>query len=199
MDDLITDELERARAFGAARPLGIALRAAAAVAVDDEPILLLEESVAVLRTSPARTERARSLVALGAALRRANHRVAARTALHEGLALAEELGATAIASQARIELTAAGTRLPARDQTGAGRLTASERRVCAMAITGMSNPEIAQALFVTRATVESHLHSAYRKLAITSRTQLGAALGSRHPPATVAEPSGTAVTFADTT
>jgi DNA-binding CsgD family transcriptional regulator len=45
-----------------------------------------------------------------------------------------------------------------------------------MAAEGMSNPEIAQALFVTRATVESHLHSAYTKLAISSRGELAAAV-----------------------
>jgi DNA-binding NarL/FixJ family response regulator len=51
-----------------------------------------------------------------------------------------------------------------------------------MAAGGASNPEIAQALFVTRATVESHLHAAYRKLDITSRKELPGALdpaGSR--------------------
>jgi DNA-binding CsgD family transcriptional regulator len=61
-------------------------------------------------------------------------------------------------------------------RSGIDALTASERRVCEMAAAGMSNPEIAQALFVTRATVESHLHSAYRKLDLTSRRQLGDAL-----------------------
>jgi DNA-binding NarL/FixJ family response regulator len=45
-----------------------------------------------------------------------------------------------------------------------------------MAASGLSNPEIAQALFVTRATVESHLHASYRKLEIASRDELPAAL-----------------------
>jgi DNA-binding CsgD family transcriptional regulator len=45
-----------------------------------------------------------------------------------------------------------------------------------MAASGMSNPEIAQALFVTRATVESHLHAAYRKLGVPGRKALAAAL-----------------------
>jgi DNA-binding CsgD family transcriptional regulator len=55
-------------------------------------------------------------------------------------------------------------------------LTASERRVALMAARGMTNPQIAQALFVTRATVESHLHRSYQKLDITSRAQLTDAL-----------------------
>jgi DNA-binding NarL/FixJ family response regulator len=46
-----------------------------------------------------------------------------------------------------------------------------------MAAEGLSNPEIAQALFVTRATVESHLHAAYRKLDISSRGELAQVVG----------------------
>ena len=45
-----------------------------------------------------------------------------------------------------------------------------------MAAEGMSNPQIAQALFVTRKTVETHLSHAYRKLDIGSRAELPAAL-----------------------
>ena len=43
----------------------------------------------------------------------------------------------------------------------------------------MSNPAIAQALFVTRATVESHLHASYRKLGLRSRKELRQALGGQ--------------------
>ena len=62
-------------------------------------------------------------------------------------------------------------------------LTASERRVAELAAEGLSNPEIAQALFVTRKTVETHLGRAYRKLGITSRTRLTAALAGAAPDA----------------
>jgi DNA-binding NarL/FixJ family response regulator len=47
-----------------------------------------------------------------------------------------------------------------------------------MAAEGMSNREIAQALFVTLRTIEMHLSNAFRKLAISSRTQLAGALAS---------------------
>jgi DNA-binding CsgD family transcriptional regulator len=57
-------------------------------------------------------------------------------------------------------------------RSGVDALTPSERRVCQLAAEGHSNPEIAQALFVTRRTVESHLASAYRKLGISSREGL---------------------------
>jgi DNA-binding CsgD family transcriptional regulator len=55
-------------------------------------------------------------------------------------------------------------------------LTPSERRVARMAAEGMSNKELAQALFVTVKAVEVHLSSVYRKLQINSRAQLAEAL-----------------------
>jgi DNA-binding CsgD family transcriptional regulator len=65
--------------------------------------------------------------------------------------------------------------------TGVDALTPSERRVARMAAQGMSNKELAQALFVTVKAVEVHLSSAYRKLQIGSRAQLAQALASsRH-------------------
>jgi DNA-binding CsgD family transcriptional regulator len=60
--------------------------------------------------------------------------------------------------------------------SGVGSLTPSERRVAEMAAEGDTNREIAQALFVTPKTVEVHLSSAYRKLGISSRSQLPKAL-----------------------
>ena len=69
--------------------------------------------------------------------------------------------------------------------TGLEALTPSERRVAELAAGGMSNPEIAQALFVTLNTVESHLRHGYQKLAISSRSQLPTALRSAAPPASM--------------
>jgi DNA-binding NarL/FixJ family response regulator len=57
-----------------------------------------------------------------------------------------------------------------------GSLTASERRVADRAADGLSNRDIAQALYVTPKTVEVHLSNAYRKLGIGSRRELPAAL-----------------------
>ncbi|MGD9572699.1 MAG: helix-turn-helix transcriptional regulator, partial [Thermoleophilia bacterium] len=75
------------------------------------------------------------------------------------------------------ELYAAGARPRTPALAGAEALTASERRVAALAAEGRTNKEIAQALFVTLKTVEVHLSHAYRKLGIASRRELGAALG----------------------
>ncbi|HEV2786183.1 MAG TPA: helix-turn-helix transcriptional regulator, partial [Solirubrobacteraceae bacterium] len=103
-------------------------------------------------------------------------RVQAREALREGLDLAQRCGAAAVAERAREELVAAGARPRVAALSGVDALTPSERRVAGMAAEGMSNREIAQALFVTPRTVEMHLSNAFRKLDIRSRTQLVQAL-----------------------
>ena len=80
--------------------------------------------------------------------------------------------------QARTELWATGARPRRAQLSGADALTAAERRVAGMAADGMSNPEIAQALFVTINTVEGHLRHVYQKLSISSRTELPGVLGA---------------------
>ena len=59
----------------------------------------------------------------------------------------------------------------------AARLTPREREVAELAARGRSNREIAEALHVSRRTVDSHLDHAYTKLGITTRHELPAALG----------------------
>ena len=66
---------------------------------------------------------------------------------------------------------------------GARPLTVSERRVAEPAGEGRNNPEIAQVLFVTRKTVETHLGHVYHKLGVPGRGQLGRALAEQTPTA----------------
>jgi DNA-binding CsgD family transcriptional regulator len=169
---LAADELRRAETFGSARAIGIALRAHALVGPPAERSDRLAAALAVLEPSPARLEHARVLVDLGAALRAAGQRRAAREPLLEGLALASRCGARALVRRARAELAAIGIRPRTADHTGVDALTPSERRVVDLAATGGTNREIAQTLFVTEKTVETHLGRAFRKLDISSRRQL---------------------------
>lgn len=171
------DDLDRARRWGAASGIGIALRASALIEGGAPSVDRLREAVEVLAGSPARLEQARALTDLGAALRRANRRREARPALLQGLHLAERCSARALTERARTELRAAGGQSSAPGAIGVQQLTASERRVAELAAEGHSNPEIAQALFVTRKTVETHLGNVYRKLAISGRGKLRRALG----------------------
>jgi DNA-binding CsgD family transcriptional regulator len=175
--ELAGQELTDARAFGAPRALGIALRVAGLTHGDDEGIALLEESVAVLRDSPAQLERGHSLCELGAALRRSGHRAAAREPLSEALDLAARCGARTLAARAREELKAAGARPRSEWRTGVEALTPSELRVARLAAEGRTNREIAQALYVTLKTVEGHLARVFDKLRITGRAELAQGLG----------------------
>jgi class 3 adenylate cyclase/DNA-binding CsgD family transcriptional regulator len=179
---LAQEEVELARAWGAPRTLGRALRILGLIQGGDEGIALIRDAVAVLEPSPARLEHAYALANLGAALRRANHRAEARERLRQALELAQRGGATVLAEQAHEELIATGARPRRVELSGAAALTPSERRIAAMAAEGMSNREIAQALFVTLRTVEMHLSNAFRKLGVSSRTQLPAALAEVEAP-----------------
>jgi DNA-binding CsgD family transcriptional regulator len=176
---LAYEEIELARAFDVPRELGMALRAAALVEGGELSIDLLREAVAVLERSPAELERARALTDLGGALRRAGRRSAAREPLRTGMDLAQRCGATVLAERAHRELVASGARPRRLVLRGVDALTASERRVAEMASEGLTNREIAQALFVTEKTVEGHLGHSYRKLGIHSRSELPSGLARR--------------------
>jgi DNA-binding CsgD family transcriptional regulator len=173
---LAAEELELARTWGAPRALGAALRAAGLVEGGERGLALLEEALHVLSDSPAKLEHAKASTELGAALRRANRRTQARDQLRHAVELATICGATALAQRAERELLATGARPRRIALSGVHALTPSERRVAELAAEGPTNREIAQALFVTQRTVEVHLTSIYRKLGISSRSQLAAAL-----------------------
>jgi DNA-binding NarL/FixJ family response regulator len=123
-------------------------------------------------------EAAHARLELGAALRRANQRAAAREHLRAALDMAHRCGAEPVRLKAEQELAATGARPRRVLLTGVESLTASERRIVELAAAGASNPHIAQQLFVTRKTVETHLSHAYQKLGISSRQQLAAALAA---------------------
>ena len=173
---LAGEERSLARRWGDPHAIGASLRVLGLVEGGEAGIGLLREAVEVLAGSQARLEHAHALVDLGAALRRANQRTEARQRLREGVDLARAVGALALAERANEEIAATGARPRKILRTGLDALTASERRVAQLAADGMSNKEIAQTLFITIKTVELHLSSAYRKLEISSRAQLGNAL-----------------------
>ncbi len=116
-------------------------------------------------------DRARTLLALGRALRRRRAWRAARDALERAAEAFDALGSDGWAEQARAELD----RIAARRGRPAGELTPAEEQVARLAIEGRSNKEIAAALVVTVHTVEAHLSNCYAKLGIRSRTQLAGA------------------------
>jgi ATP/maltotriose-dependent transcriptional regulator MalT len=167
--ELAREELALARPTGLPLPQAIALRALGMLDGSPGGLELLRESVAILEHSQARLEHARSLVELGAALRRANRRADAREHLTQGLRLAHACRAEALRAQAERELSACGGRRPRLALGGRESLTASELRVIELAAAGATNNEIAGDLYVSLKTVETHLSRAYRKLGLSGQ------------------------------
>jgi DNA-binding CsgD family transcriptional regulator len=174
---LIAENLRLARAFGGPGALGIALRASGLIVGGNAGREQLVQAARLLEQSGMRFQLARTLVEQGAALRRAGHRPDALQPLRRGLDLAARCGALALVRRAHDELVAAGARPRRQRIWGAEALTASELRVARMAAAGMTNAQIAQALFISRKTVTVHLTRIYQKLDITSREHLAQALG----------------------
>ena len=172
------EELELARASGAPRALGMALRVSGLVAGGPRGQRLLREAIEVLAGPDTRLEQARALADLGAMRRRSNHRVEARQLLRQAIDAAHHLGAGALAQQAETELRATGARPRRVVLSGLEALTASERRIAELAAEGLTNREIAQTLFVTTRTVEGHLTNVFNKLDVKTRTALPAALAT---------------------
>jgi DNA-binding CsgD family transcriptional regulator len=136
----------------------------------------LAAAASALERSPAVLEHARALTDLGAALRRSNRRSEARAPLARARELAHRCRALVLTERAEAELRATGARPRRFALAGTEALTASEQRVANLGASGLSNREIAQQLFVTVNTVESHLRHAYLKLGVHSRGELPVAL-----------------------
>jgi DNA-binding CsgD family transcriptional regulator len=170
---LAYEELGLAERWGTQLALGLAWRGVGLATGELPP---LEAAVDRLARTHARLELARARIDLGAALRRAGRRADARAPLRAGMDAAHACGAVPLAERARDELRAAGARPRRLATTGVHALTAAERRVARLAANGLTNRRIAEELFVTTATVETHLRHAFRKLGVRSRDDLGAAL-----------------------
>jgi DNA-binding CsgD family transcriptional regulator len=173
---LASDQLALARGAQEPRALGASLRALGEVKGGTSGRALMQAAVEVLERSPARLERAKALLALGRAMRKGGARTAARKPLAEALDIAYRGGAARIAAMAREEMRLAGARPRREILVGPESLTPAERRVVELAATGSSNRDIAQRLFVSLRTVETHLTHAYQKLNISSRDELPGAM-----------------------
>ncbi len=168
-DELVEEQLELARGWDSQHAIGVALRDLGTVRQDTDA---LTEAARLLAATPFRLDHAYALVELGAALRRKRLRAAAIEPLTGGMDLAHRCGGSALAARARTELLACGSRPRRFARSGRDALTASELRVARMAAEGMTNREIAQALFITIRTVTTHLGHAYEKLGIGGREKL---------------------------
>ena len=159
--------------FGPASRIASALRVSAVVAEDPaEQERLLRRALDELSGSDATLDRAHTLVALGGVMRRTGRRRDCRDILRQGREVARSCSAWALTQYATEELESSGARRTTQPLTGLDALTGAELRVVELAVSGRSNREIADTLFVSRKTVESHLSNSYRKLGVTGRTEL---------------------------
>lgn len=117
-------------------------------------------------------ELANARLEYGAWLRRRHRATEARVQLQAALEVFVRLGTRAWVDLARVELRAAGVATEVPEPSAWAGLTGQERQVARMAASGMTNPEIAAALYLSPRTVSTHLYNAFPKLGVTSRAQL---------------------------
>ncbi|MET0453624.1 MAG: LuxR C-terminal-related transcriptional regulator [Mycobacterium sp.] len=138
----------------------------------DAAVEATEAAMAQHGRVPMPFERARTQLLLGQLQRRQRRQDTAANTVGQALATFEQLGTAVWAERARNQLTRANLG-PRRES----QLTPSERRVAELAATGMTNREVAAALFISPKTVESNLSRVYQKLGIRSRAELGRRIG----------------------
>jgi DNA-binding CsgD family transcriptional regulator len=167
---------ERAPLAGTPWALGILAQCRALMSEKEDTEALYLESIELLGQVPMALERARSRLLLGEWLRRRKRRAEARVQLRAAHESFESWGAAAFAERARVELLATGETARQRTVQTLHHLTPRERHVASLAASGLTNAAIASRLFVTTSTIEFHLNKVFRKLRITTRSQIAPAL-----------------------
>ena len=95
------------------------------------------------------------------------------------LGVFEDLGAGREADAVAAWLRHAGATAARTGPRGLGLLTKRERQLLALLAEGLSNPEMAERLYISRRTVEHHVASILSKLGLRNRTE-AAAYAARH-------------------
>jgi DNA-binding CsgD family transcriptional regulator len=133
---------------------------------------MAEDAITEHDRLPMPFERARTVLLLGQLQRRQRQKETASATLREALEAFETIGTPLWSDRARAELARTNV-APTRELA----LTPSERRVAELAASGMTNRDVAAALFISPKTVEANLARIYRKLGIKTRAELGRLIG----------------------
>jgi DNA-binding CsgD family transcriptional regulator len=163
-------------ASGTDYALGIAAAKGALLCDDDTAEERYQEAIERLGRTKIQVELARAHLLYGEWLRRRNRRADARSQLRTAHELFNAMGVEAFADRTRHELAATGETVRKRTVETQQELTDQEAHIARLAGEGLSNPEIAAALYLSRRTVEWHLRKVFTKLGVTTRRQL-----RRHP------------------
>jgi DNA-binding CsgD family transcriptional regulator len=149
---------------------------------DDAEVLL--RSAAAYRTGPRPLERALACEDAAWSLGRVGRIGEARPLLDEALGLYERLGASWDLARAAARMRGLGVRPGRRGprkrpKSGWDSLTATELTVVRLVAEGLSNPEIAERMFISRGTVHTHVSHILAKLGLGSRVGLAAEASRR--------------------
>jgi len=156
--------------------LGIQARSRALLAENAAAEGSYREAIERLRRTRVRAELARAHLLYGEWLRREGRRLDARVQLRTAHEMLAAMGAEGFAERAARELAATGETVRKRTVSAIDELTMQEARIAVMARDGASNQEIATQLFISRKTVEYHLHKIFAKLRISARADLAGTL-----------------------
>jgi DNA-binding CsgD family transcriptional regulator len=167
------------RASGTDWALGLEARSRALVTEGQDAERLYLEAIERLERTRVRAELGRAHLLYGEWLRREARRVDARTSLRTAHEMLFEMGVAGFAERAARELRATGATARKRRIELRGNLTPQEGQIARLASEGLSNVDIAGRLFLSRRTVEYHLHKVFSKLEIRSRTQLAIVLAHK--------------------
>jgi DNA-binding CsgD family transcriptional regulator len=163
---------ERTQSSGTEWALGVAARSHALLLEGSAADDLYREAIERLAATRVKVDLARAHLLYGEWLRREPRRVDARKELRTAHEMFTDFGMEAFAERARIELEATGEHARKRTVDTRGDLTPQEAQIARLVAEGHTNREIASQLFISPSTVEYHLRKVFRKLGVTSRTQL---------------------------
>ena len=178
---MVESQEEAIAAWGTTEGVGLGLVARGCATGGRRGLELMVEGVEVLVASPARLSQLRAELVLGQELLRSGDVTGARKYLHRAADAAVRCGCPVLGEPAKQLLVAAGGRARKARDRPSDLLTAAEWRVVEQVASGATNRQIAQVLFVSLRTVETHLSSVYRKLGVSSRKEIAAALRAVTP------------------
>jgi DNA-binding CsgD family transcriptional regulator len=161
--------------------IGIEYLCRALISTDADAETLFLESLDRLGRTLIVTATARAKLLYGEWLRRQGRRIDAREQLRASRELFVEMGAEGFARRAERELLATGEKSRQRTDAARDQLTPQEQRIAELTRAGYSNAEIGAQLYLSRRTIEYHLHKVFTKLGVSTRTQLALALSPETP------------------
>jgi ATP/maltotriose-dependent transcriptional regulator MalT len=171
---LLAKGAESRRLDFAARLAALRARLAVARGRPDEAVAEFEVSLRLFDADDPWLDRALTHHAYGQLLRAKGDRRHAVTQLRSAHQMLSSVGASPFVARVEADLANSGIRAPSRERRSSLELTDRERDVAALVAQGLSNPEVAEQLYISRKAVEYHLRNIYGKLAISSRRELRA-------------------------